>query len=215
MNTTPPDNMPRRVTVADRYSADAEVYEKTWAPVLRPRGKELLECLPLALARRVLDAGSGVGALLGDIQEAAPSADVFAVDCSIGMLVRAPERFPRVIMDVLRLGFAPATFDVVVLAFMLFHLEEPQQALREVRRVLRPGGTVGTITWDGEPAFPAELAFEEELDAAGAVEEDRGFTRHEPLGTPARMREQLLEAGYAGVHAWSTPFALQYRLDEF
>src|SRR5206468_1685963 len=75
--------------VAEVYSSDSLAYEKSWAPVLRPHGRRLLERLPLARAARVLDAGAGVGTLLVDIQQEAPAAAVIGVDCSFGMLVRA------------------------------------------------------------------------------------------------------------------------------
>lgn len=204
-----------RHTVAERYSSDAEVYEKTWAPVLRPHGQYLLECLPLNQARRVLDAGAGVGTLLGDIQTAAPSATVVAVDCSEGMLARAPAGFPRSVMDVACLGLAPATFDVAVMAFMLFHVRDAGQALREMRRVLRPGGTVGTITWDGEPHFTAQRVFLEELDTHGAAPGDPCFSDHTPVSSPLRMKDMLASAGFDSVHAWTAAFDHPYTMEEF
>jgi len=201
--------------VAERYSSDAEVYERTWAPVLLPHGRRLLGSLPLNQARRVLDAGAGVGTLLGEIQAAAPSATVVAVDCSTGMLARAPVSFPRSVMDVTCLGFVPSVFDVAVMAFMLFHVRDPRQALREIRRLLRPGGTVGTITWDGEPRFPAQRVFLEELNTHGAGPGNPCFVDHAPLSTPLRMRDMLASAGFNSVQTWTAAFDHQYTMEEF
>jgi ubiquinone/menaquinone biosynthesis C-methylase UbiE len=201
--------------VARNYSFDAEIYEKSWAPVLRPHSQALLERLPLGHAARVLDAGAGVGFLLPDIQARAASATVFAVDCSAGMLARAPACFPRALMDVMQLGFAPASFDVVIMAFILFHTQEPLLGLREARRILRQGGVAGTITWDGEPNFPAQKVFTEELDASGAVPDAAIFTNHEPVCSPERISSLFTAAGFEDIHTWAAPFDHQYQVEEF
>ena len=202
-------------TVAQCYSSDAEAYEKTWAPVLRPHGCRLLDSLPLHDAGRVLEAGAGVGALLPDIRERAPSAVVVAADCAHGMLARAPGDFPRAVTDLNHLGFAPATFDVVIMAFVLFHVQDPLQALREARRVLRRAGAVGAITWDGEPRFPAQRVWVEELDSHGAAAIDLSFINHDPVGSPAKVRALLEAAGFAVVRAWTAPFDHEYGMEEF
>lgn len=202
--------------VAQNYSFDAENYEKSWAPVLRPHSHVLLERLPLVHVTRVLDAGAGVGTLLPDIQFRAPSATVFAVDCSAGMLALAPASFPRALMDLTRLGFASASFDVVIMAFMLFHIPDPLLGLRESRRILRQGGAAGTITWGGEPDFPAQRVFAEELDASGATPPDSvTFTNHEPVCSPERIESLFRAAGYDDIHTWTAPFNHQYQIDEF
>ena len=194
---------------------DAEIYEKSWAPVLRPHARLLLERLPLVRAARILDAGAGVGTLLADIQQKAPSATIFAVDCSAGMITRAPATFPRALMDLMQLGIAPASFDVVVMAFMLFHTQDPLMGLRESRRILRQGGTAGTITWDGEPDFPAQTVFTEELDASGAAPDSASFANHEPVCSPGRMQSLFAAAGYDDIHTWTAGFDHQYLVEEF
>ncbi len=201
--------------VADAYSSDAEVYEKTWAPVLRPHARKLIGRLPLAGAARVLDAGAGVGALLADLREAAPCAQIVGVDISRGMIARAPAPFPRAVMDVASLAFVSAAFDVAVLAFVLFHLPDPARAAREIHRVLRPGGSAGIITWDGEPRFPAHRAFMETLDAHGAATADRSFVNHEPVNSPLKMKRLLAAAGFGTVRCATEAFRHAYDVRGF
>lgn len=207
--------LPAALGVGNRYSLDAEAYEKGWAPVLLPRGCELLERLPLDTSGLVLDAGAGVGTLLLEIKRRAPSANVIAMDCSAGMLARAPGTFPRVVMDLTHLGFARSRFDVVVMAFMLFHLENPLQGLQEAACVLRPGGTAGTATWESEPRFPAQSVLNEELDSAGALSDTTFFANHEPLSSEIRMQSLLADAGYEDIRTWTTSLDHQYEMEEF
>ena len=200
--------------ISARYDADAAAYERLWAPILRPFGRALLEALPLAGARRILDLGTGTGTLLPLIRAMAPEAVIVAVDGSRGMLMRAPAVFPRMVGDACRLGLATESMDVAILAFMLFHLADPPRALAEARRVLRPEGAIGTITWDGPPTFAAQLAWNQELDAHGAAPIDDDPTDHRPVDSEAKVAGFLAGAGFANIRTWSVPFAHRFGRDE-
>ncbi len=197
-----------------QYDADATAYERIWAPILLPFGRALLEALPLAGARRILDLGAGTGALLPLIRSRAPEAWVIAADRSQGMLKRAPAVFPRMVADACQLGLASGSMDVAVLAFMLFHVREPARALAEARRVLRPSGTIGTITWDGPPAFAAQLAWSQELDAHGPAPMPDDPSDHRPVDCEEKVAALLADAGFAGVRTWTIPFDHRYGRDE-
>src|SRR5690349_8316777 len=93
--------------LTERYSAEADVYERMWAGGLRNVGLELLEHLPLGEAGTVLDLGTGVGSLLPDIEAAAPNALILGVDRAEGMLRHSPRRFPIAVVDAMELPFKP------------------------------------------------------------------------------------------------------------
>jgi SAM-dependent methyltransferase len=172
-------------------------------------GQRLIQALPIGGARTVLDIGTGVGALISDLQAAAPGALVVGVDRAPGMLRIAQLRHatPLAVMDAQHLGIRPACMDAAVLIFMLFHVPDPVRALVEAAHALRPGGVVGVVTWGDEPAFPASTVWDEALDAFGAAEDSFAVPeRHELMNTPEKLSDLLAQAGLEIIRVWSERF---------
>ena len=101
---------------------------------------------------RVLDLGTGPGTSAVEIARAAPAAGVVGLDLSPAMLGRARRRaaragvaLPLVNADVAALPFRDRSFDGAVGHSFLYLLADPETALREVSRVVRPGGTVAFL----------------------------------------------------------------------
>ena len=184
--------------LAELYSKRAAAYDDLWSPVIQPPAKSLLDSLPLATARDVIDVGCGSGALLPHIQARAPQATVMGVDRSEGMLARARAKHagPLALMDIQQLDLPDASFDVAMLAYVLFHLPDPERCLQGIRRILRPGGSLGVVTWADEEAPPANKVWDEELTAAGARALDLpAVDTCDASDTPEKLTALLTAAG--------------------
>jgi len=91
---------------------------------------------------RLLDVASGTGDLALEIQRSLPACEVIASDFCAEMLAHAARRGVRktLVADALALPFPAGDFDVVTVAFGLRNMADYPKALREMGRVLKPGG---------------------------------------------------------------------------
>jgi SAM-dependent methyltransferase len=189
--------------LANEYSVLADAYARLWSPVIRPMALPMLDMLPLARARLVLDVGAGTGEHFADLSQRAPEARIVGLDRSAGMLRVAQARGARflAVMDAQRLAFHDASFDLAVCIFVLFHLPDPVAALRELRRVLRPGAHVGAVTWGEDPGTPGAAIWREALDAAGAAPDPRdpSIMQHSRMNTEPKLASLLEQAGFARI----------------
>jgi len=130
------------MAVTDHYAGAAEGWATGAARVYGPLAADLVAAAPHPLAgRRVLDAGAGTGLASSALLRA--GARPVAMDLSLDMLRwRRDQRPPAVVGEVGRAPLRSGSVDDAVAAFVLNHLPEPLPALRELARVVRPGGAV-------------------------------------------------------------------------
>ncbi len=151
----------------------------------------------------VLEAGCGVGGQTIILAENSPGARFTSVDISEKSLEQAGSvvkkgNFSNVtfrLEDVRKLSFADNSFDHIFVCFLLEHLDHPEGALLELKRVLRPGGTITVIEGDHGSCFwnPETLESIQVWQSLITVQQRLG---HDPL-IGRRIDPLLREAGFA------------------
>ncbi|HKS96359.1 MAG TPA: methyltransferase domain-containing protein [Terriglobia bacterium] len=116
----------------------------------------LHEGIAYARGRQVLEAGCGTGAQTVHLASSSPKAEIVSIDFSEKSIRQARRRVDAAgcdnvrfnVADLYGLPFEEESFDDAFLCFVLEHLTEPERALAELKRVLRPGGTITVIEGD-------------------------------------------------------------------
>ncbi|HSL76877.1 MAG TPA: class I SAM-dependent methyltransferase [Candidatus Limnocylindrales bacterium] len=197
-------------TQAHRFDEMAAGYDRWWAPVLAPSAHVLLDDLAPAIeagAVDVLDVGVGTGNLARPALARWPGIRITGVDASREMVSTVEaliedagdglrERFTGTVAFAAEMPFPDASFDVAMSSFVLQLVPNRAKALREIRRVLRPGGRFAYVTWlVDERAFKPDRIFDGLLDEFGFEdEEDRPRTGDIP--SVERAIDELRRAGF-------------------
>jgi SAM-dependent methyltransferase len=215
---------------AERYDRIAEGYGQWWAPVIAPAALGVLDTIEPAIdagATRVLDVGTGTGTLAVAALQRWPQVRVTAIDASRGMVDKAAGEADRLLsaeerdrLD-LRVAFADdlrledGSVDVAMSSFVLQLVPNRFRALRDVHRVLRPGGLFGWVSWLAHDApWPPDIDFDDALDDVG--EEVREWNdRPGDLLDPASAEAQMRRAGFAGVRATAGALVHPFDIDGY
>jgi ubiquinone/menaquinone biosynthesis C-methylase UbiE len=137
--------------VVRTYARLARRYDSRWGFFIEATARETLARAPIAPEDRVLDVGCGTGALLERLATTHAPSRLAGVDPVSEMLAIAKERLPAAVD--LRQGWAEKlpfdseSFDVVMSCNTLHYFRRPIEALREMARVLRPGGLLVITDW--------------------------------------------------------------------
>jgi ubiquinone/menaquinone biosynthesis C-methylase UbiE len=211
-----------------RYDAMADGYARFWAPVLRTSAEAVLDHLEPAISTalergrangtgraRLLDVGSGTGTLAMAALRRWSELHVTGIDPAGGMLEvaqrtaasnLAPEAAARFEIAIASADDVPddlGRFDAAMSSFVLQLVPSRAAALREIRRVLVPGGTFAWVTWQ-----QSDRAFEPDR-VANAVLDAFGFDPPEPdarpgdVASPAAAALAMRRAGFRDVTAWT------------
>ena len=127
------DRLQARISIHERYSRNKQ-----------PFGDWIVSHYALQAGERVLELGCGTGSMWQGMT-LPEGCHVTLTDFSAGMLETAKANTPHLaadyaVADAQAIPYPDASFDVVIANMMLYHVPDIAQALREIRRVLKPGG---------------------------------------------------------------------------
>ncbi len=200
-----------------RYDRIAGGYARHWAPVIRPAAVRLLDELDPHVGggpRELIDIGTGTGTLALAALARWPAVRVTGVDGSTEMAnwamgeadhhLAATERhrFATLVALADHLPVPDGTFDIAMSSFVFQLVPNRAAAFREARRVLRPGGALGFVTWLRTDADldPPDRVLEEVLDEFGFEPPAPDGGRGDPP-SPRAAADGLRRAGFSDVRA--------------
>ncbi|WP_082364883.1 class I SAM-dependent methyltransferase [Bosea vaviloviae] len=177
-----PDQQPAR------WDNHVGVYEAVFEPLSLAFARHALDRLDLRVGDRLIDIGAGTGGVA--LLAAARGADVLATDASPGMaarivarasaMLRARGRVLAAIMNGMALEVPADSFDAAISTFGVILFPDAAAGMREMARVLKPGGRAAVLTWTRPERYELAVRL---LDAIAQV--------HGPLPPPASLPAQL------------------------
>jgi ubiquinone/menaquinone biosynthesis C-methylase UbiE len=172
-----------------------ERYHDSWGRLTRQTIKPLLEVLGVGQNTAIVDVATGPGYVAAEAS--ARGANAIGVDFSPEMVNKAREIHPQVQFlegDALDLPFEDCSFDAACMNFGILHLAQPEDGVRELTRIVRPGGRVAFTAWAPPGEAPGYQAILGALDAYGTPSDIpvgpdffRFGRREECLATCARV----------------------------
>jgi len=179
----------------------ASGYEQLMGRWSRRLAPEFIAFAGLAPGEKILDVGCGTGSLTFELASHPELAAIDAIDFSPTFVAAARQRNtdPRVTIsegDAMALPFGDASFDRALALLVLHFVPETGQAIAQMRRVVKPGGTVAATVWDHLGGMPGMRMA---VDTLAALSEGgrqlRARYMFQPMMAPGEMRQAFEAAG--------------------
>jgi SAM-dependent methyltransferase len=172
-----------------------------WSRRLAPL---LVDFAGVARGARVLDVGCGTGSLAFELARNPAIGRIDGIDFSPVYVEHARRRNSDARLDfhtgdACALPFEAASFDHALSMLVLQFVPRAADAVREMRRVTRPGGIVAAATWDSRSLVMVRLVF----DTAAVIDAEANTRRARfgvrPLTRPGELAQAWRDAGLADV----------------
>jgi ubiquinone/menaquinone biosynthesis C-methylase UbiE len=210
-----------KAKAAKAYNAAADHFDHPVSSFWHRFGRRTIERINLQPGERVLDVCSGSGgSALPAAEMVGPDGHVIAADLAERLIdlarakaeVRHLENIEFHVGDMLALGYPDDSFDAVVCVFGIFFVPDMTEAVKELWRMVKPGGRLAITTWGPHLFEPANRAF---WDVINIERPDlhHGFNPWDRISEPDGLRAMLAKANVfnvdilaeAGTHPLNLP----------
>ena len=219
------------------WGAVAEKFD-LWLPHLAPVGEALIEKLQVESGQRVLDVACGTGEPALTLARRWPNLEVEGVDAAEGMVRAAQTKAEKEglsnvhfrVMPAERLDFEEKTFHRVVCRFGVMLFQDSLKGLKEMLRVLKPGGRVAVAVWGNADSLPSFRWHHQAFESRLPKEQLPPLDKVASLGDPVALHQLMTQAGFQDVevenrqveyhfdsidHYWNTVEASQVLAQQF
>jgi SAM-dependent methyltransferase len=192
----------------------ADAYDRFMGRYSVPLAPQLADFAGVAAGQRVLDVGSGPGALTTELVTRLGADAVSAVDPSEPFVAAARERHPGVDVQLAtaeQLPFRDRAFDAALAQLVVHFMADPVAGLREMARVTRRNGVVAACVWDhagGQTPLAPFWDAVHELDSEAA--DESGLAG----GHEGHLTELLTKAGLLSVQETALPVTVEHAMFE-
>lgn len=200
-----------RDSMRQSWGGRTRSYADHAAPNTAAHTEVLLTRVRPAPGERVLDVATGPGVVaLAAAARVGPGGRVVATDLAPEWGAILAERAAAAglvnvtfrAMGAEALDLPDASFDVAVCQFGLMFVPDPVRALREMRRVLRPGGRIGVVVWSTADRVPCLAIFQRHLaPVLPEVPPEQQLPTPLSLGDPGLIERLVAAAGFRDVAA--------------
>lgn len=151
---------------------------------------------------KVLEVGCGIGAQTRILARRSPHANFISVDISRESLLQAREIIKKEKLsnvtflqeNIFQTGFSNDSFDHIFICFVLEHLDHPLDTLAEMKRIIKPGGSITVIEGDHGSCFWYPESKESLLTWNSLITAQENID-HDPL-IGRRLYPLLVQAGF-------------------
>lgn len=185
---------------ARTFAVAGRTYDSFMGRYSNALAERFAEAAGVSAGDTALDVGCGPGALTGVLVARLGASAVFACDPSPPFRDECAARHPGVHVELGRaesIPFGTATVDHAMAQLVLHFVSEPEQAAREMARVVRPGGRVSACVWDFHDGMEMLRGF---WDAATSIDPDApDEARLLRFGRPGEIAALFASAGLDGI----------------
>lgn len=194
--------------------ANYERYMGRWSRLVAPG---YIKFAGVKNGERVLDVGTGTGALASALESALPASDIVGIDPSAGFIGMAKQsaKTPRArfeIGDAQALAFKDKSFDHTMSLLVMNFVPDHLKAIGEMRRVTRPRGSISACVWDYNEGMQSLRYFWDEVVALDPAMEPKD-ERHMKLSREGQLGDLWKRAGLVNVQ--ERPLVIEQAFSSF